>query len=85
MNHCMTVRADWPQISDRVDFVGLANFRKVSRVMNMYVTLALFAIGLPKIEVANEATGTIMLNTTSSCFGISLVGIDKNLPHSSLI
>lgn len=79
MNYDMTVRAHRTQICYWVNFIFVANFRKLPQMMNVNVPFKQFTIRYAKIKITNETSRTVMGNTTAARFWTALVNVDRNL------
>ena len=79
MNHSVTIRADRPEITDRINMVIWAHGRKRGQVMHMYETGHFGTVSRGKIDLANVANRSMMSNASCTRARISFVAIHQNL------
>lgn len=65
MQHGVAVRADGPQVLDRVHLVFSAKLRQLPNVVNMDKSFANVSVTASKIQVAHLTSNTVMLDANS--------------------
>ena len=80
----MAVRADWNQISLRVNSVANADVSKLAGVMNVDETNAKLAIPRAEVEPAHAASCDEVSNAGTPGGFIALEGVDGNAPQCAL-
>jgi hypothetical protein len=75
----MTVRADWPKVSDRIQFVAAICESKRLEVVHMDEFLSNIPVAGLKIETANNAAKAMMFQASFARLWVALIGIYAHL------
>ena len=77
----MAIRADRTQVFDRIQSVGPASARYWFDVVNLNVSGGFRSIRSQKVEPADDATPTVVLQTRLAGFLISLIRVYDDLAY----
>ena len=83
MEHGVAIRTDRNQVVDRIDFILIADFRKLSQMMNVNKSFSEITESFGKIKSANTAEYSVVLQTSPSRSRVTFVGINCNPPKGS--
>lgn len=78
MNYCVTIWADWSQVSYRVNSIFGTDFRKWRKMVHMYETIRFRTEYGTEIETTDDTSWPIMIDTFLASNGITLVCVDDN-------
>src|SRR5262245_55472836 len=81
----MAVRADRPQLLDRIDLVLAADLGQRPQVVDVDVSFSHLTVPRSEVEAANAAAGAVGFDAPPPGFRVSLVGVDRDAGNSALV
>ena len=83
MDHGVTVRTDGTQVFDGIDFVVRTNLGYRTYVMNMNISFTDTSVAGSKIQIADSAPRTVVLDASQSGCTVSLIPVDRDPLHGT--
>lgn len=84
MKYGVAIWADRTKVVYRIHLVSFPHFGYRGQMMYVDIAFHYFSIGLAEIKTADIATDSVVLDTPSTCSGVTLIGIHVNSASRAL-